>query len=212
MPTSAPRRSSRSDRRACGSSSGPRRGRRTVRIPGLGRHAVHNALAAAAVGGAAGLDLDAIATGLTAGSDATHRGELIRLGEVTILDDSYNAAPATMLAALDVLASLPGRRVAVLGEMLELGRRATQGHVEVGRAAARVADLLVVVGEDAGGIADGAREAGLDADRIFEVDDAETAHDVLRPRPRAGRRRPRQGLPRDRLDRLVATLRRELEP
>ena len=161
---------------------------------------------------AAGLDLDAIATGLTAGSDATHRGELIRLGEVTILDDSYNAAPATMLAALDVLASLPGRRVAVLGEMLELGPESDQGHVEVGRAAARVADLLVVVGEDAGGIADGAREAGLDADRIFEVDDAEAAHDVLRPRLVPGDVvlvKASRGIE---LDRLVATLRRELEP
>ena len=96
--------------------------------------------------------------------------------------------------------------------MLELGPESDQGHVEVGRAAARVADLLVVVGEEAGGIADGAREAGLDADRIFEVDDAEAAHDVLRPRLVPGDVvlvKASRGIE---LDRLVATLRRELEP
>ena len=115
-----------------------RAGRRQVEIPGLGRHAVHNALAAAAVGVVAGLDLDADRRrpGRPA-SEAAHRGELIRLGDVTIVDDSYNAAPATMLAALDVLAGLPGRRVAVLGEMLELGRRERgRPSLEVGRAAA----------------------------------------------------------------------------
>jgi UDP-N-acetylmuramoyl-tripeptide--D-alanyl-D-alanine ligase len=187
-------------------------GRRAVRIPGLGRHAVHNALAAAAVGGAAGIDLEAIATGLAVESEAAHRGELIRLGDVTIVDDSYNAAPASMLAALDVLAGLPGRRIAVLGEMLELGLESEAGHLEVGRAAGRVADLLVVVGEDAEGIADGAIEAGLEPDRILVVDDAEGAHDVLRPRLVPGDVvlvKASRGIA---LERLVAALRRELEP
>lgn len=186
-------------------------GARLARIPGLGRHAVHNALAAAAVGGVAGIDLDAIVTGLATGSEATHRGELVRLGEVTIIDDSYNAAPASMLAALDVLASLPGRRIAVLGEMLELGIETEAGHLEVGRTAGRIADLLVVVGFDAAGIADGAREAGLGPDRIFEVDDAEAAHDVLRPRLVPGDVvlvKASRGIE---LDRLVAALSRELE-
>ena len=186
--------------------------RRTVRLPGLGRHAVHNALAAAAVGVVAGIDPERIVAGLAAGSEANHRGELVRLGEVTIVDDSYNAAPASMLAALEVLASLPGRRIAVLGEMLELGIESETGHLEVGRAAGRVADLLVVVGDDAAGIAEGARESGLATDRIFEVDDAETAHDVLRPRLIPGDVvlvKASRGIE---LDRLVAALRRELEP
>ncbi len=186
-------------------------GRRMVRIPGLGRHAVHNALAAAAVGGAALIDLDAIAAGLATGSEAAHRGELIRLADVTIVDDSYNAAPASMLAALDVLAGLPGRRIAVLGEMLELGAESEAGHLEVGRAAGRVADLLVVVGDDAGGIVEGALEAGLEPDRILFVDDAEAAHDVLRPRLVPGDVvlvKASRGMA---LDRLVTALRRELE-
>ena len=79
---------------------------------------------------------------------------------MTIIDDSYNAAPASMLAALDVLADLPGRRIAVLGEMLELGEESEAGHLEVGRVAGRIADVLVVVGADAGGIVEGAVEAG----------------------------------------------------
>jgi len=159
-----------------------RAGRRWVTIGALGRHAVHNALAAAAVGVAAGIDLESIADGLAGMTGTAHRGELVRLGDVTILDDSYNAAPATMLAALDVLAGLRGRRVAVLGEMLELGETSEEGHLEVGRAAGRVADLLIVVGAGASGIAEGAREAGLAPDRILIAEDGDEAHDLLRPR------------------------------
>ena len=185
-------------------------GRRPMTIPLLGRHAVHNALAAAAVGIAAGLDLEAIAAGLAAGSGAAHRGELIRLGDVTVFDDSYNAAPASMLAALDVLAGLRGRRIAVLGEMLELGDESDAGHRRVGQAAGRIADLLIVVGDEAEGIADGALETGLEPERILRVTDGEAAHDVLRPRLIPGDVvlvKASRGIG---LDRLVDALRREL--
>jgi UDP-N-acetylmuramoyl-tripeptide--D-alanyl-D-alanine ligase len=157
-------------------------GERAIGLPSLGRHAVHNALAAAAVGGAAGLDLDEITTGLAVRPPATHRGDLIRLGEVTIFDDSYNAAPASMRAALAVLASLPGRRVAVLGEMLELGTGHEAGHLEVGAAAAAVADLLIVVGPGAEPIGRAARAAGLSPSRVIEVADRQAALDALLPR------------------------------
>ena len=160
--------------------------RRAMAIPTLGRHAVHNALAAAAVGIAAGLRPDEIERGLADTVAPPHRGELIRLGAVTIVDDSYNAAPASMLAALDVLAGLPGRRIAVLGEMLELGAGHDAGHRAVGQAAARVADLLVVVGDGAGGIADGALEGGLESDRVHRVADRAAALEALRPRLVAG--------------------------
>jgi UDP-N-acetylmuramoyl-tripeptide--D-alanyl-D-alanine ligase len=89
-----------------------------------------------------------------------------------------------MAAALELLAGLPGRRVAVLGEMLELGEGHEAGHLAVGEAAASIVDLLIVVGPDATGIADGARAAGLDPGRIHHVRDAEEALDVLRPRLR----------------------------
>jgi UDP-N-acetylmuramoyl-tripeptide--D-alanyl-D-alanine ligase len=185
-------------------------GRRTIGLPGLGRHAVHNALAAAAVGSAVGLGLDEIAAGLAIRPPATHRGELIRLAHVTILDDSYNAAPASMRAALAVLASLPGRRVAVLGEMRELGSAHEAGHLEVGTAAAAVADLLIVVGQDAGPIARAARAAGMAAGRVVEVADREEALEALRPRLAPGDVilvKASRGMA---LDRLVADLQLEL--
>jgi UDP-N-acetylmuramoyl-tripeptide--D-alanyl-D-alanine ligase len=161
-------------------------GERAARIPTLGRLSVHNAAAAAAVGLAARLELDTIVTALEGGWGAPHRVELVRLRGVTVIDDSYNASPGSVTAALELLAGLPGRRVAVLGEMLELGDAHETGHQSVGEAAATIAELLVVVGSGAGGIAAGAHEAGLDARRIHVVPDADEALDVLRPRLRDG--------------------------
>jgi UDP-N-acetylmuramoyl-tripeptide--D-alanyl-D-alanine ligase len=155
-------------------------------IPGLGKLSVHNALAGAAVGHAARLEPEAIVQGLAGGWSAPHRGQAFRLGRVTLIDDSYNASPRSMTAALDLLAGLPGRRVAVLGEMLELGSASETGHHDVGVAAAATCDLLVVVGPGAAGIAIGAREAGLDPARVLEVRDREAALDALRHRLRDG--------------------------
>ena len=168
----------------------PSRGGRPVRvparIPGLGKLSVHNALAGAAVGHAAGLDPAVIVHALGGGWSASHRGQVHRLGRVTLIDDSYNASPPSVTAALDLLAGLPGRRVAVLGEMLELGKGAATGHREVGTAAAATVDLLVVVGQAASGMAAGARAAGLDASRVLEARDREAALDLLRVRLRDG--------------------------
>ncbi len=155
-------------------------------IPGLGRLSVHNALAGAAVGFAAGLTGPEIVRALARGWSAPHRGSIRRVGPVTLIDDAYNASPPSMVAALDLLAGLPGRRVAVLGEMLELGKGTATGHRDVGTAAAATCDLLVVVGPGARLIASGARDAGLDPSRIIEVSDGEAAVDLLRKRLRPG--------------------------
>jgi UDP-N-acetylmuramoyl-tripeptide--D-alanyl-D-alanine ligase len=161
--------------------------RRAAATPALGRHGVHNGLAAAAVGQAAGCTPDEIVAGLADGWSAPHRDQLLRAGDVTILDDSYNASPASVLAALDLLASLPAvRRVAVLGEMLELGDAHEAGHRDVGQAAAGVAELLVVVGDGAVALADAAVRAGLPAERVLRVTDASAALEALRPRLRSG--------------------------
>ena len=117
-----------------------------VTTQALGRHSVHNALAAAAVGIAAGLDLETIAQGLARPWQAPHRTTLIDMGAIRVLDDSYNASPDSMIAALDLLGSLPGRRVAVLGEMLELGDVAEIEHGRVERYAREVADLVMAIG------------------------------------------------------------------
>lgn len=161
-------------------------GQRDVDLPALGQLAVHNALAATAAGLAAGLDLDDIVPGLAAPSSAAHRSVVHRAGGVTIVDDAYNASPGSVRAALDLLAGLPGRRVAVLGEMLELGDAHEAGHREVGEAAARVVDLLVVVdtpGEPSAQlILDGARKAGMAPDQLVLADAAAVAG-VLAGRP-----------------------------
>ena len=154
--------------------------RHDAAIPGLGRLAVHNALAAAAVGLAAGLDAPAVVAALGRGWSAPHRGAIVRVGGVTIVDDAYNASPASVEAALELLAGLPGRRIAVIGEMLELGSDHEAGHERVGKAAADVVDRLVVVGEGARGVASGARGAGLGRDRISLVADrAEALQQLL---------------------------------
>jgi UDP-N-acetylmuramoyl-tripeptide--D-alanyl-D-alanine ligase len=165
---------------------GGRPARVPARIPGLGKLSVHNALAGAAVGHAAGIDPARIVHALAGGWSAAHRGHVVRLGRVVLIDDSYNASPASVTAALDMLAGLPGRRVAVLGEMLELGKGAVSGHREVGTAAAATVDLLVTVGPGAAAIAAGARAAGLDGSRVLEARDREAALDVLRVRLRDG--------------------------
>jgi len=159
--------------------------RQDAAIPGLGRLAVHNALAAAAVGLAAGLDPGRVVAALARGWSAPHRGAIVRAGGVTIVDDAYNASPASVEAALELLAGLPGRRIAVLGEMLELGAEDEEGHERVGAAAAAVVDRLIVVGDGAAGIDRGARKAGIPPERSEVVADRGAALDrlleVLRP-------------------------------
>ncbi|HEY7599586.1 MAG TPA: UDP-N-acetylmuramoyl-tripeptide--D-alanyl-D-alanine ligase [Candidatus Limnocylindrales bacterium] len=124
-------------------------GEQEVESPALGRHGVHNALAGAAVGIAAGLDMATIVAGLARPYRAPHRSTLVEMGPWLVLDDSYNAAPDSMAAALDLLATLPGRKVAVLGEMLELGEGSAAAHRAVGEHAGRVAGLVVAVGPTA---------------------------------------------------------------
>jgi UDP-N-acetylmuramoyl-tripeptide--D-alanyl-D-alanine ligase len=157
-------------------------GRIRAAVPALGRHGVHNGLAAAAVGIAAGLDLDLIAAGLRRGWQAPHRDQIVRAGSLTILDDSYNASPSSMIAALELLATLPGRHVAVLGEMRELGEAHDRGHREVGAAAAELADIVMVVGEAAAGIAAGAASSGKAVVSLSDRDAALAAlSELLRP-------------------------------
>ncbi len=157
-----------------------------ARIPALGRHSVHNALAAAAVGVALGLDGATIVAGLAQPFRVPHRSVLLAAGDWRLLDDTYNAAPDSMAAALDLLASLPGRRVAVLGEMLELGDLSDAAHTEVGAHAARAAQLLVAIGPFASLYATGARAAGMDGAAIVEARDQTAALDELARRLRPG--------------------------
>jgi UDP-N-acetylmuramoyl-tripeptide--D-alanyl-D-alanine ligase len=182
-----------------------------VRIPTLGALAVHNALAAAAVGWVADVSTADIVDGLVAGWSAPHRAELSIVAGVAIVDDAYNASPGSMRAALELLAGLPGRRVAVLGEMLELGPTTEAGHREVGEAAALVCELLVVVGDGAAMIADGAVAAGLDPALIVRAADVDAARGLLADELRAGDVVLVKASRGAELERLVDGLREDLE-
>lgn len=133
-----------------------------VETPLIGRHSVYTALCAAAVGLAEGLDWDHILEGLRRASSQVRLVTMRTRSGALLLDDTYNASPESTLAALDLLADLDGRRVAVLGDMLELGPYERQGHEQVGARVAQVADVLVTVGSRARIIAEAARQAGLD--------------------------------------------------
>jgi len=150
-----------------------------VRLPLPGAHNVGNALAAMAAADACGVDLAAAALALSDASVSPWRMELsTTAGGVTVLNDAYNANPASMAAALETLAAMtaPGRRFGVLGQMAELGADAGAAHREIGRRAAALGlDGLVVVGELAAAVAEGARQAGLPAEAVAVVADADEA-------------------------------------
>lgn len=147
-----------------------------------GRHLVPHALAAAAVAERMGIPLDEVAAALAEGSHAEHRMNVLDAASgATLVDDTYNASPISVAAALDFLAETPlsegRRRIAVLGDMLELGPDEQRLHREIGAHAARTADAIVAVGPRGRWLAEGARGAG--ASRVAIADDAEDAASVL---------------------------------
>jgi UDP-N-acetylmuramoyl-tripeptide--D-alanyl-D-alanine ligase len=156
-------------------------GERRIRSASPGRHLVPHALAAAAVAEHFAVPLAEVAAALEAGSHAEHRMAIEELpGGATLVDDTYNASPVSVSAALTLLSETPvggGRRLAVLGDMLELGPDERALHERIGTEAAGVLDGLVAVGERGRWIADAARAAGLA--RIAAASDAEAALPVI---------------------------------
>ncbi len=141
---------------------GAHRCRAQLPVPGL--HMVQNALLAVAAGRAFGLSIEECAAGLATAPLAKARLQIKEIGGVQFLDDSYNANPDSMKAALRTLIELDadGKRIAVLGEMRELGGESERGHREVGETAAALKiDQLITIGNTAAAIADAARHAGL---------------------------------------------------
>ncbi len=152
-----------------------------VRLDGVfGKAQAYAAAAAAAVGLVFGLNLVRISEALKNYKPATSRMNLLPgLKYTYIIDDSYNASPLSMHAALDTLKSLPGKRkIAVLGDMLEIGKYAIEAHEYIGRLAGKFLDILITVGPRARFIAESAKEVGMRKQNIQSFD---VVNDALKP-------------------------------
>jgi UDP-N-acetylmuramoyl-tripeptide--D-alanyl-D-alanine ligase len=146
-----------------------------VHIPMIGQHSVHTALRAAAVGLANDLTWQEIIDGLRQGHTQLRLTAVRSESGALLLDDTYNASPESMLAALNLLAELDGHKVAVLGDMLELGQYEKQGHEIVGIRAAEVADALITIGTLGHMIAEAAHLAGMRSGKIVEFENTDEA-------------------------------------
>ena len=153
-----------------------------LRVPLIGRHSVHTVLRATAVGLVEDLNWQEIIQGLRAGHTQLRLVAVRSKKGALLLDDTYNASPQSMLAALNLLDEMDGRKVAVLGDMLELGRYEWQGHEMVGRRAAEIANELITVGERGRMMAAAACRAGFPPNRVIEVEDSDQAIDYLQER------------------------------
>ncbi|MUP48296.1 UDP-N-acetylmuramoyl-tripeptide--D-alanyl-D-alanine ligase [Veillonellaceae bacterium M2-8] len=140
-----------------------------VKIPVLGKHHVYNALAAIATGRLLGLSENQMIRGLSEYKGVPMREELIHIDSYTFINDAYNANPASMMAAIQTLSMLPrGKKIAVLGGMLELGEWSVSEHEALGAAVVQAnIDVLITLGELAAASARAARKAGMTA--VYEV-------------------------------------------
>jgi UDP-N-acetylmuramoyl-tripeptide--D-alanyl-D-alanine ligase len=153
-----------------------------LRVPMIGRHSVHTALRAAAVGLVEGLTWDEIVNGLRSGRAQLRLVAVEASSGALILDDTYNASPQSTLAALNLLDEMSGYKVAVLGDMLELGRYEEIGHQMVGVRASEVADEIITVGDRARMIASAARKRKFSRLMITEFDNTDQAIRYLKDR------------------------------
>jgi UDP-N-acetylmuramoyl-tripeptide--D-alanyl-D-alanine ligase len=148
--------------------------------PMIGQHSVHTALRATAVGLVEGLSWQEIFDGLQHGHTQLRLVAVRTESGAMLLDDTYNASPESMLAALNMLEEMEGHKIAVLGDMLELGQYEKQGHELVGVRAARVAEVLITLGTRAHIIAASARKAGMNSENIFQFEDIDKVTEWLR--------------------------------
>jgi UDP-N-acetylmuramoyl-tripeptide--D-alanyl-D-alanine ligase len=156
---------------------------REIMLRAFGQHNIYNALAAAAAAAAAGISLDDVAAGLAEFTPYDKRFSLEDLQVVLLVDDSYNANPASVGAAFLTARELKGDRrcIAVLGDMLELGDESLNAHRDVGRLAATCVDRLYLYGEISAATAIGALEAGMpDAEVIIAATHEEIVADIIK--------------------------------
>jgi UDP-N-acetylmuramoyl-tripeptide--D-alanyl-D-alanine ligase len=157
-----------------------------LEVPMLGRHSIQTILRASAAGFAEAMTMQEVAEGLTASNTQLRLVAVQTKSGALILDDTYNATPESTLAALDLLDELKGQKIAVLGDMLELGPYEHAGHEIVGRKAAEVVNHLIAVGPRGQTIAESARLRGLPPTAVTWVANALQAAEVLKYNLKAG--------------------------
>lgn len=143
---------------------------------------MHTALRAIAVGLVEGLHWDEIVKGLRFGHAQLRLVAVRAKSGALLLDDTYNASPKSAIAAINLLEEMEGHKIAILGDMLELGKYEQQGHEMVGIRSADVVDELITVGERSSVIAEAAEQAGLPAEAITQLKTSEEAIEVMRAR------------------------------
>jgi UDP-N-acetylmuramoyl-tripeptide--D-alanyl-D-alanine ligase len=183
---------------------------RSIRLPVTGRHSVYTALGAAAVGLVEGLSWDEIVEGLRTGEQLRLRPVQAINGSL-LLDDTYNSSPESAVAALDLLDELKGRKIAVLGDMLELGAQEIEGHQRVARRAIDIVSILVTIGERGRLIGEHARSLGMPAARVQHVGDNEAAVAYLSRTLQAGDKVLVKGSRGMAMEQIVQALARPLE-
>jgi UDP-N-acetylmuramoyl-tripeptide--D-alanyl-D-alanine ligase len=151
-----------------------------LKVPLIGRHSVHTVLRAAAVGLVEDLTWQEIVEGLRAGKAQLRLVAVPTASGAIVLDDTYNASPESTLAALNLLDELEGRKVAVLGDMFELGQYERRGHEMIGVRATEVVDELITIGTRARIISDSAIKAGFSPKALSVLEDNQQVIDYLK--------------------------------
>ena len=144
-------------------------------IPTVGEHNIYNAMAAILVGKELNISLDDIKNGLKNFKATKMRLDIIKNNKMTIINDAYNASPDSMEAALKILGRYKNRKVAILGDMFEMGEHSEYGHRLVGKYAIDNTDLLVAIGKDAIFMCDEAKSLGFDESNIYYFNTKEEA-------------------------------------
>jgi UDP-N-acetylmuramoyl-tripeptide--D-alanyl-D-alanine ligase len=151
-----------------------------------GRHYVSDALAAVCVGLDAGLTVEQIQKGLEGFQNMEGRQEIFVAKDCTVIKDCYNAGPESMAAALEVLGKRPGRKIAVLGDMLELGDHSKPEHEKIGRLVSQKADILLCYGPESAYICAGAVESGMKKENALHFLDRESLAQQLKKMAQKG--------------------------
>ena len=153
-----------------------------------GRHNLDNLLAAIATARAIGISWEGIERGVKDVKPAYHRGVVVPYNGAQIYDDTYNSNPYALQRTLELMAQadVPGRRIAVIGDMLELGDKELEYHADAGKAIPKEIKVVVGVGKRSRSLLDGARKAGFRDDALHHFDDAAGAGAFLKDFVRKG--------------------------